>query len=48
VQNRELDITTIKSVFKFNSSYASALLASIDGVAAMTRPIQLVARGVPA
>lgn len=41
VQDHQLDIRTIKETFRFNSSYASALLAALPDVHATTRPIHL-------
>jgi hypothetical protein len=44
VRDGELDIQSIKKVYTFNSSYASALLASLEGVTFTTRPIHLQMR----
>ena len=41
VENGELDIAAIKTVYKFNGSLAAALLASAPGVTASVNPITL-------
>ena len=40
-KHKALTIDAIKETYKFSSSYASALLAAVDGVEASTRPIRL-------